>query len=155
MAVYLVRHAVALGRSAWHEADDKRPLTSKGERQAKALVRLFEHADVRRLYSSPALRCRDSLVPLAQSRGLDIRVLSALAEGHGTRKLFDSMKEAASKRGDSVFCTHGDLVPEVLRRLTRDGMKLESELQFAKGSTWELVVNDGKLVRGHYHPPAE
>ena len=155
MAVYLVRHAVAVGRSAWRNADEKRPLTAKGERQAKALLRLFDGADLRRIHSSPAVRCRDTVQPLADSRGIQVRDQNELAEGHGARKVVDLMVELAAKKGDSVLCTHGDLVPEVLRRLARDGVKLESDLQFAKGSTWELLVDGDKISSGRYHPPAE
>lgn len=156
MAVYLVRHAVALGRSHWHHADEKRPLTAKGERQAKALLRLFEGADVHRIASSPAVRCRDTVAPLAETLGLDVHNASELAEGHSARKAAELVAEMAAKKGDSVLCTHGDLVPEILRRLVRDGVRLESDMVYAKGSTWELVTDDdGKLVTGCYHPPAE
>ena len=155
MAIYLVRHAVAVGRSSWHHADEKRPLTPKGRRQAEALVRLFEGTDVRRIVSSPALRCRDTVVPLARSRHLEIGEAPELAEGHGARKAMDLLVDAAAKKGDSVLCGHGDLIPELLRRLSRDGVRLESDLHFAKGSTWELQVDDERIARGVYHPPAE
>lgn len=156
MAVYLVRHAVAMGRSQWHHADEKRPLTAKGERQAKALLRLFEGTDVHRIHSSPAVRCRDTVGPLAETLGLEVHNASELAEGHGGRKACDLVLEVAAKKGDSVVCAHGDLVPEILRRLVRDGLRLESDLQCAKGSTWELVADeDGTLRSGRYHPPAE
>lgn len=156
MALYLVRHAVAVGRSAWHHADERRPLTPKGKRQAQALLRLFEGADVRRVLSSPAVRCRDTVEPLAHARRIDLRVTPELAEGHGPRKAQELVADLATKKGDTVLCAHGDLIPELLRRLARDGVRLESELQYAKGSTWELQVeNEEKIVRGLYHPPAE
>lgn len=155
MAVYLVRHAVAVGRSSWNHADEKRPLTPKGRRQAKALLRLFEGTDVRRILSSPAVRCRDTVTPLAESRRLEVVDTHELFEGQGARKALELLVEAAARKGDSVLCAHGDLIPELIRRLDRDGVKLESGLQYAKGSTWELQVTDDKIVRGLYHPPAE
>lgn len=155
MALYLVRHAVAVGRSSWHHSDEKRPLTPKGHRQARALLRLFEGTDVRRILSSPAVRCRDTVVPLAEARRISIDETPELAEGHSSRKAMDLVAEHAAKKGDSVLCTHGDLIPELLRRLGRNGVRLESDLHFAKGSTWELQVDDDRVVRGLYHPPAE
>lgn len=155
MAVYLVRHAVAVGRSNWDHADEKRPLTPKGQRQARALLRLFEGTDVRRILSSPAVRCRDTVTPLAESRRLEVTGAHELAEGQGLKKALDLLVEAAAKKGDSVLCAHGDLIPELIRRLDREGVKLESELHYAKGSTWELQVADDTIVRGLYHPPAE
>jgi phosphohistidine phosphatase SixA len=156
MALYLVRHAVAVGRSSWDGDDDRRPLTPKGERQSKALVRLLGDVEVRRIWTSPAVRCVDSVRPLADTLHLEVRTTSALAEGHGVGKAMDLVGDLATKKGSSVLCTHGDLVPEILRRLARAGTSLESELQFAKGSTWELVVDDHHRIRtAHYHPPAE
>ena len=155
MTVYLVRHAVAVGRSAWDGADRERPLTPKGTRQAAALPRLLESAEVRRIASSPATRCIDTVGPLASSRDLGVDRADELAEGASAKGAVALVRELAGKKGDSVLCGHGDLIPEILRKLTRDGMRMESELQFAKGSTWELVVADGEVVSGRYHPPAE
>lgn len=155
MAVYLVRHAVAVGRSGWDGPDRARPLTAKGERQAAALPRLLGSAEVRRILSSPAVRCRDTVLPLAGSRALEVVEAAELAEGADAKAAVGLLSELAGKKGDTVLCTHGDLIPEVLRRLVRDGVRLESELQFAKGSTWELVVADGSVTTGRYHPPAE
>ena len=155
MTVYLVRHAVAVGRNGWDGADRARPLTPKGERQAMALPRLLESADVRRIASSPARRCLDTVVPLAEALGLEVRHADELAEGAEAKKAVGLLRELAAKKGDTVLCAHGDLIPEILRKLTREGMRMESELQFAKGSTWELVVADGDVVSGRYHPPAE
>jgi 8-oxo-dGTP diphosphatase len=155
MALYLVRHAVAVGRSSWKGDDDSRPLTPKGKRQSRAIVRLLNDADVRRIYTSPALRCTDTVVPLAEARRLEVRPTGALAEGHGGAKAHDLVLELVAKRGDSVLCTHGDLVPDILRRLARDGTALESDLQYAKGSTWELDVEGDVITTAHYHPPAE
>lgn len=155
MTVYLVRHAVAVGRHGWDGPDQARPLTPKGERQAAALPRLFESAEVRRIASSPATRCIDTVGPLAATCGLEVKPVDELAEGSSAKEAVAMLLDLAGKRGDSVLCAHGDLIPEILRRLTRAGMRMESELQFAKGSTWELVVADGAVTVGRYHPPAE
>jgi 8-oxo-dGTP diphosphatase len=156
MALYLVRHAVAVGRSSWDGGDDiRRPLTAKGERQSKALVRLLADCDVRRVYSSPAVRCVDTVRPLVDTLRVALHEVDVLAEGNGSGKAVELVHELAAKKGDSVLCTHGDLVPEILRRLAREGMTLESDLHFAKGSTWELLVDDGRIRTGRYHPPAE
>jgi phosphohistidine phosphatase SixA len=155
MTVYLVRHAVAVGRRAWDGPDRARPLTPKGERQAAALPGLLEDASVGRVLSSPAVRCRDTLGPLAEATGLEVEAVDELAEGADPASAVDLLEALAGEGADTVLCTHGDLIPEVLRHLTRQGARLEGDLQFAKGSTWELVVDDGAVVGGRYHPPAE
>src|SRR5207244_302489 len=69
MAVFLVRHAIALGRSDWDGDDIDRPLTKRGERQAVGLVDLLKDHDIRRACSSPAVRCVHTVVPLATKLG--------------------------------------------------------------------------------------
>src|SRR5688572_19762287 len=81
MTVYLVRHAVAVGRSDWKGDDSLRPLTKRGERQASGLVELLAGADVQRVLSSPAVRCRETVEPLASKIGLSVQPTEVLAEG--------------------------------------------------------------------------
>lgn len=153
MAVYLVRHAVAVGRANWDDDDERRPLTPRGGRQAVALVERFAAADVRRVLSSPATRCRETVAPLAAARGLEVTVAAELAEGATTSGALDLLRAAAGQAGDSVLCSHGDVIPEVLRRLDREGVDIDRDGQIAKASVWELQVEGDAVVRGVYHPP--
>lgn len=154
MTVYLVRHAVAVGRSEWNGDDDRsRPLTKRGQRQAAGLVELLAGADVRRVLTSPALRCAATVAALAATRGIELRHDDALAEGAPVGEAVALARKVAAKRGDSVLCTHGDLVPEVLRELARDGMDWDRDLRFAKGSTWALTFEGDRCIDGRYLPP--
>lgn len=155
MAVHLVRHAVAVGRSGWDGDDFARPLTARGQRQAEALIRFFRGNDVRRIRTSPALRCHDTVAPLGAGMGIDVVDDLRLAEGSDIAEAVALVHKLAAKKGDSVLCSHGDIIPEVLRRLARDGVPMESDLLIAKGSTWELVTGDGAVTAARYHPPGE
>ena len=57
MTVFLVRHADAKSRAHWQGDDDLRPLSRKGESQAWGLVGQLKGAHIRRILSSPAIRC--------------------------------------------------------------------------------------------------
>lgn len=155
MTVYLVRHAVAVGRSDWDGDDRLRPLTKRGERQAEGLVDLVASADVRRVLSSPALRCRDTVAPVASKLGLTVHVTDELAEGGRLKDAVHLAYAVARKAGDSALCAHGDLIPEVLRRLTRDGLRWDGDLRFAKGSTWVLSWDGERFTDGRYVPPCD
>jgi phosphohistidine phosphatase SixA len=156
MAVYLVRHAVAQSRAEWgDEPDELRPLTKRGERQAAGLVDVLRKSDVRRILSSPAVRCIDTVAPLAKELGLEVKVADELAEGAGARSAYDLVLDVGTRKGDSVLCTHGDVVPEVLRRVARDSAGLPDELRWAKGSTWALETDGDKITEGRYLPPRE
>ena len=153
MTVYLVRHAVAVGRSSWDGDDRARPLTRRGERQAAGLVELLAGGTIKHVHSSPAVRCRDTVAPLAAELGLEVHDEELLAEGARPKEAIDLLHALATKKADSVLCAHGDLIPEILRKLHRDGVKLHDDLQYAKGSTWRLDVEDDRVVAARYLPP--
>ena len=155
MAVHLVRHAVAVGRSGWSGDDFARPLTPRGRRQAQALIRFFNGNDVRRIRTSPAIRCHDTVAPLGLDLDIEVVDDARLAEGGDEADALAMVLKLAARKGDSVLCSHGDVIPDVLRRLARDGVAIESDLLIAKGSTWELVTEDGEITTARYHPPAE
>jgi phosphohistidine phosphatase SixA len=61
--------------------DDWRGLTALGHRRAHRLVEHLRGVRIDQVLSSPALRCRQTVVPLAEDRGLDIEPVLALAHG--------------------------------------------------------------------------
>ena len=83
MIVYLVRHASAGHRASWDGEDRLRPLDERGARQADGIVELLARREFKRIVSSPAVRCVDTVVPLAHARGLAVEHSEALAEGAG------------------------------------------------------------------------
>ena len=67
--VYFVRHA----ESDYRSIDEKsRPLTKKGEADLSKLVTLFQHVDITSIYSSPYKRAIQTVMPVANSKSLDI-----------------------------------------------------------------------------------
>jgi broad specificity phosphatase PhoE len=80
--VLLVRHgeseANATNRFAYRSWDPG--LTERGWQQARQLAAQLAHAPITRLVTSPLRRARETLEPLAESLGLPIEVLPALAE---------------------------------------------------------------------------
>jgi phosphohistidine phosphatase SixA len=153
MSVYLVRHAIALERSDWAGDDRLRPLTKRGERQADAIVELLAGNDVRRITTSPTTRCRDTVLPLAAKVGVAVDDADELAEGADAAATVELLRSLAAIGGDAVACTHGDLIPDVIRRLAREGMQWDGNLRFAKGSTWVLSWDGARFTSGQYLPP--
>lgn len=144
-AVLLVRHAVALARREWQGHDAARPLTVKGQQQAKGLIGLLADVPMDRVLASPARRCIDTVTPLAAVRGREVDKVDALAEGTATAALDVLFDDA----GTVVACTHGDVIEAVLDALRADGWDLPSVPKNAKGSTWVLAQGHGR-----YLPPS-
>ncbi len=150
--LYLVRHASAGDRRAWQGDDSVRPLDSKGLAQAAAIAELLCAAPVRRVLSSPSVRCIQTIEPLAAALGLDIGIAVELdegADGWRTEALLDCV---CGLPGDSVLCSHGDVIPEVLWRFAHQGIDVTPR-RCKKASIWELHVVDGAVTHGVYRPP--
>ena len=113
--------------------------------------------EVNRVLSSPYVRCRESVEPLAASRGIPVEDADELTEGSpltDSLALLDKVMDQPT-----VLCTHGDVIGEILHHLAGRHVQFDagddaasSELRFPKGSTWVLDVDDGEVVRGRYLP---
>lgn len=75
--LWVVRHGAAADSTAELPRDDDRPLTAKGESQARRLSQILPELD--RLLSSPLLRARQTAEPLAALAPSGVEILSALA----------------------------------------------------------------------------
>ena len=147
----LVRHGAAGSRSDWTGDDTQRPLTSRGEHQATALAEALAERPIERILTSPFLRCRQTIEPLAAELGLKIEERDELAEGAGHRPARDLCRELIGTY--SVLCSHGDVIPAVLDWMVRHGTSLKSTFDCKKGSTWEIDVRAGEFHRARYLPP--
>lgn len=78
--VLLVRHGKAMQRRHWSGKDWKRPLSSRGRRQAQRLECLLGAYGVSQLVSSSSTRCVQTLQPYAASSGLTLVTVEALSE---------------------------------------------------------------------------
>lgn len=72
--IYWVRHCKAEGQPP------EAPLTEAGKKQAEDLVDFFSDKGIERIVSSPFVRARDSVAPLAERLGLKIEVDDRLTE---------------------------------------------------------------------------
>lgn len=150
VVLHLVRHAKAGSRSAWRGDDFERPLVEKGEGQAEALAAALKTAGIDRVLSSPAVRCRQTVAPLARTLGTAVEDDVVLAEGGPLAPLLDLLH---GLDGDTALCAHGDLIPEVLEHLAADGMPVDAPIRAQKASVWRLERRDGRFVEGRYTPP--
>jgi 8-oxo-dGTP diphosphatase len=150
-AFYFIRHAKAGSRSHWEQDDRLRPLSKSGIKQAEALVSVLAPHPIAAIFSSPYLRCVQTVEPLAQARRCAIKQTSSLAEGAGLKGAMRFIEDP--KVGDSVLSTHGDVVQELVEELIRRRIVKPSQGGLDKGSTWVVEVEKGSPVRARYIPP--
>jgi broad specificity phosphatase PhoE len=110
-------HTDAIDRQQWQGPPDDRPLTDLGRRQAERIAEELGAQPVQAIYSSQALRCRDSLEPLARRLGLPIRILPGFQDT--AESAFAALQEIRTgvPDGRAVLCSYGDVVPALLAYL--------------------------------------
>jgi len=149
--IYLVRHAKALNRSEWTEVDEQRPLTKAGRRQADELVQRLSAFSFARVITSPHVRCKETVEPLAKARKLAVEAADQLAENTDADDVLAFIKTLGSR--PALLCSHGDVIADLMTNLVNDGLATESELRWEKGSTWVLESDGETFLYGRYLPP--
>jgi 8-oxo-dGTP diphosphatase len=138
----LVPHCASVSPAGWDGDHLVRPLTELGHQQAKSLAAALG-TNVDAIYSSPALRCLQTVQPLASAAGLPIGKLPELLDtnqfaepsewtqgkyqhiaqavgggwsaGHGLRALMTMGGRHPGCR--VVAASHGDIIPAFLAML--------------------------------------
>jgi phosphohistidine phosphatase SixA len=151
--LYLVRHADAGDKRAWNGPDDHRPLTSAGHRQARRLPAQLDGDAITAIVSSPTVRCLQTVEPLAWHRGLEVRTDARLDVDANPDAALALLLDASSDQ--AVWCTHGELIGELLTRLRARGAPIGDGAEWRKGSIWRLHVVAGQVAGAIYLPPPD
>lgn len=151
MAIYLIRHAHAGSRGAWVGDDRDRPLSDRGRAQADHVADVLADLPIGAVWSSPARRCVETVEPLAATRGLAVRCSPDLEEGADPESAIAFLRSQAG--ADAALCSHGDLIPKIVRRLSAAGMRSKDANISQKGSLWVFETDGDVVTRGRYVPP--
>lgn len=150
MALYLVRHAKAGKQSQWDGPDFKRPLDDAGRLQAKALADKIAPVGPTRLVSSPFLRCMQTLADLGELTGLPVLADDRLAEAREIDPIIQMLEHASD---GAVLCSHGDIIPPIIRTLECRGMTITTKPDWRKASVWVIERIEMTFTTAAAWPP--
>lgn len=153
MTLFVARHADAGARAEWTDDDRLRPLSARGEAQSRGIADLLVRHGPSRILSSPALRCVQTVEPLADKLGLEVTVDDRLFEGVGGDDVRSFVADLDTE--STVCCSHGDVIPMLLHHLVDLGMRPERGLVWQKGSVWAIERVDGRWGTGRYFAPTD
>ncbi len=147
MKLYLVRHAHAGTRANSDLRDKYRFLSERGRLEAKRIAASFAEIKVSAVVSSPSTRCVQTVQPLADVLQLPVIEDERLWEDADIADAVTLLQEHADT--GAVLCSHGNLIPEILHWLMKDGMTTRGR-GCAKGSVWTLTQKDGAFTKARY-----
>ncbi|MGH3499607.1 MAG: NUDIX hydrolase [Nocardioidaceae bacterium] len=146
----IVRHAQARDRGGWRGRDSTRPLTGHGRSQATRLAAVLAAYGVRRVLSSDATRCLETVTPYAgPAQGVEVTPTTALSEdGHtpaGVSTLLDTL--LADDRGVAM-CTHRPVLPLITTALGVQPVSLDpGDIVVVHHAGQDVVAMEGPLPR--------
>lgn len=136
----LLRHASAGQRLSSPDVDRFRRLDEAGRATARQLVWALADREITQIVSSPLARCVETVVPLAQSRGLIVEDRWELAPDAALDDLVTLLVDLPDS---TLACTHREAFEKLL------GWDVTSE----KGAAWVCERNGAELVPTLYLPP--
>jgi broad specificity phosphatase PhoE len=182
LTIELVAHMDAGDRRLWAGDQDVRPLSELGHGQAARMTEVLAASPVDAFYSSPALRCRQTLAPLAARFELPIIVVPDLRETDGflppagwTRppwpdecpdphggayaagRAWSALRQirAMSPVGRVAVCTHGDIAPALIAFLVGAESLSPPPALVWRGGWYTISIAASKLDVQHHDAPSD
>lgn len=151
-SLIVLRHAKAAARSEWKGTDASRPLTVRGTKQAQQIAGPLAAFGVRRIVSSPAVRCVTTAVPLATALGREVTRADGISQDAfeaGTADVRGVVGKRVRSRKSAVLVSHRPVIPTIMREIalatgTIEGRYLvdAAELEPAAFSVVHLSTNN-------------
>ena len=147
LEIVLVRHAQAVpgGTPGWEDADDERPLTEQGLRDADELAFELDPYHFNAAYSSPYTRSVQTVTPTAARRSIEVQLLDDLRERRLVFKPRDDWADLMVRSwADLDFATPGG---ESSREAQRRGLRALDLLRARHADGGRLLVGShGGLI---------
>jgi 8-oxo-(d)GTP phosphatase len=151
----LVRHAQARSRGSWSGNDQLRPLDAAGKQRSGTIAGLLAAYGVRRLVSSPSVRCADTLRPYAALIGAPLRTKDGLSEegyAEDPTRAPRHLERLIERGAPAVLCSHGPVVPDllgILCSLVSDEDDTEGEVATALAEAARDKMSKGEVLVAH------
>ena len=149
----IVRHAKAGKKRRWKGDDSLRPLDAEGVRQAQLLRAVAPCYGPDWIASADLVRCADTVRPVSHETGIPVDIEPLLgrdAYASNPKATLDWTREQVAAGGTTLICSQGEVIPDLLTRLSaRSPIQLRRP-PTRKGGVWALSFAGGKLVGADY-----
>jgi 8-oxo-dGTP diphosphatase len=145
----LLRHGKAIAREEWEGDDGDRPLAQLGQQQSKRMHAIYQPFAVTEIHSSDAVRCYETVSPIARAMSLNLVYLTELSE-----YAFEKDKKAAinivndiiESQARAIVCGHNPVIPGIVAKYIGKKNFKELDHGLLPGEAWILHHRDGEIV---------
>lgn len=149
IALILLRHGKAIAREEWEGDDGDRPLAQLGQLQAQRMLSVYLPYAVSEIHTSDAVRCYETVVPIARSLELNTIFWSQLSEYafEKDKKLaIQVVQEIIESESRAIVCGHNPVLPGIVAKLIGKKSFKELDHGLMPGESWILHHRDGEIV---------
>jgi len=146
----LLRHAKAITRDEWQGDDDDRPLDSLGQQQANRLLAIYQVYNLEQIHTSDAVRCYDTVNPIAKALGIKLEVTGKLSEStykKDKEKAFDYAKDLIKVDTRILLCSHNPILPKMLNKLTKKSDVDADEGKLSPADGWVIHRSRKEIIQ--------
>ena len=118
--IVVARHGKATAHENWDGEDSLRPLVAKGMQQAKDIAAGIAAFAPKAIYSSPAIRCMQTIAPLSYRLGIEIKESGKISQDKWTsdgERVKEFVENRFKKAESVVICSHGPVIPQIVSEL--------------------------------------
>ncbi len=163
-SITIVRHGKAVPPSTWDGPDSTRPLLHRGMEQSLQIAPAIAAFGPTKLVTSTATRCWDTMAPLADYATLPLKAIDGLSQDAyelGRATVDKQISKRLRKQENVVLCSHGPVIPDLVRSLTiatgakAAGLQRAANLATGDFAVFHLTRGDApRLVDVEVHSPS-
>jgi 8-oxo-dGTP diphosphatase len=154
----LLRHGKAIAREEWEGDDGDRPLAQLGQIQSMRMLARYLPFAITEIHTSDAVRCYETVAPMARSLSLDMIYWTELSE-----YAFEKDKKAAinvvndiiESEAHALVCGHNPVIPGIVAKFMGKKNFKELDHGLMPGEAFILHHRDGEVIAIDWMPAPE
>ena len=145
----LLRHGKAITREEWEGDDGDRPLAQIGQIQSKRMLSKYLPFAISEIHTSDAVRCYETVAPMARAMSLDMIYWSELSEyafAKDKKAAINVVNDIIESETRAIVCGHNPVLPGIVAKFIGKKNFKQLDHGLLPGEAWILHHRDGEVI---------
>ena len=154
----LLRHGKAIAREEWEGDDGDRPLAQLGQIQSMRMLAKYFPFGIAEIHTSDAVRCYETVAPMARSLSLDMiywTELSEYAYEKDKKAAINVVNDIIESEAHAVVCGHNPVIPGIVAKFIGKKNFKGLDHGLMPGEAFILHHRDGEIIAIDWMPAPE
>jgi 8-oxo-dGTP diphosphatase len=153
-----LRHGKAITREEWEGDDGDRPLAQLGQIQSMRMLAKYLPFGIAEIHTSDAVRCYETVAPMARSLKLDMIYWSELSEyayEKDKKAAINVVNDIIESEAHAIVCGHNPVIPGIVAKFIGKRNFKELDHGLMPGEAFILHHRDGEVIAIDWMPAPE